>query len=326
MFKAILVRDKNSDPKIETKLQESELPPGDVLIKTEYTTINYKDSLAIVKKIPIIRDFPMIPGIDFAGSIIESSNPAFKIGQNVLSTGWGVGESHWGGFSELVRVNSEWLTKIPENLSQKSVMSIGTAGFTAMLAIAKLEEHGINQKSGKILVTGASGGVGSISVAILSNLGFEVIAMTGNSDNKSFLKSLGAKEIINRFSSEEEVKILDKQKWIGVIDTVGSTTLAKACSSTLSDGAVVACGNAQGLDFPTSVAPFILRGINLYGIDSVKKSQECRSKIWNRLSTDLPIEKLQKITNEYSFDEIISTAHALLNGNIKGRVVIKINP
>jgi len=324
MFKAILVQDKNSDPKIETQLQESELPPGDVLIKTEYTTINYKDSLAIVKKIPIIRNFPMIPGIDFAGSIIESSNPAFKIGQNVLSTGWGVGESHWGGFSELVRVNSEWLTKIPEKLSLKSVMSIGTAGFTAMLAIAKLEEHGINQKSGKILVTGASGGVGSISVAILSNLGFEVTAMTGNSDNTSFLKSLGAEEIINRFSSEEEVKILDKQKWIGVIDTVGSTTLAKACSSTISDGAVVACGNAQGLDFPTSVAPFILRGINLYGIDSVKKSQECRSKIWNRLSTDLPIEKLQKITNEYSFDEIISTANALLNGNIKGRVVIKI--
>ena len=324
MFKAILIQDKNSDPKIETQLQESELPPGDVLIKTEYTTINYKDSLAIVKKIPIIRNFPMIPGIDFAGSIIESSNPAFKIGQNVLSTGWGVGESHWGGFSELVRVNSEWLTKIPEKLSLKSVMSIGTAGFTAMLAIAKLEEHGINQKSGKILVTGASGGVGSISVAILSNLGFEVTAMTGNSDNTSFLKSLGAEEIINRFSSEEEVKILDKQKWIGVIDTVGSTTLAKACSSTISDGAVVACGNAQGLDFPTSVAPFILRGINLYGIDSVKKSQECRSKIWNRLSTDLPIEKLQKITNEYSFDEIISTANALLNGNIKGRVVIKI--
>ena len=266
----------------------------------------------------------MIPGIDFAGSVIESTNSNFEIGQNVLATGWGLGESHWGGFSELAKVNGKCLTKIPENLSLKSVMSIGTAGFTAMLAISKLEEHGIKPESGKILVTGASGGVGSISIAILSYLGYEVIAMTGSSDNTSFLKFLGAKEIIERFSTEEKVKILDKQKWIGVIDTLGSITLAKACSSIESNGAVIACGNAQGLDFPTSVAPFILRGVNLYGIDSVNKSQECRSKIWNRLSKDLPIEKLEKITKEISFGQIVSTAKELLNGNIKGRIVVKV--
>ena len=324
MYKAILIKDKDDEPEIAS-IHLTDLPSGDVTIQIDYSTLNYKDSLAMINKIPIIRKFPMVPGIDFVGTVIESTNSNFTKEQKVILNGWGVGESHWGGLSQIARVKGDWLVPLPKEMSPKRAMEIGTAGFTAMLSLIRLEKHGISPSDGKILVTGATGGVGSLSIVLLSNNGYEVVASTGKKNEHSYLKKLGASEIIDRAELTSDHKPLDKQKWIAAIDTVGSKTLANVCTTIKSDGAIAACGMAQGMDFTTTVAPFILRGITLYGINSVNINVEQRILAWDRLSYDLTDSKLNLISNEFKLSEVSSVAKKMLNGEIRGRCVVDVN-
>lgn len=324
MYKAILIKDKDDEPEIAS-IHLTDLPSGDVTIQIDYSTLNYKDSLAMINKIPIIRKFPMVPGIDFVGTVIESTNSNFTKEQKVILNGWGVGESHWGGLSQIARVKGDWLVPLPKEMSPKRAMEIGTAGFTAMLSLIRLEKHGISPSDGKILVTGATGGVGSLSIVLLSNNGYEVVASTGKKNEHSYLKKLGASEIIDRAELTSDHKPLDKQKWIAAIDTVGSKTLANVCTTIKSDGAIAACGMAQGMDFTTTVAPFILRGITLYGINSVNINVEQRIWAWDRLSYDLTDSKLNLISNEFKLSEVSSVAKKMLNGEIRGRCVVDVN-
>lgn len=326
MFKAILIDQQHEQYNTTlTSVDEGLLPVGDVLLQVSYSTLNYKDALAITGKSPVVRAFPMVAGIDLVGTVLESSNPHFAIGDQVLLNGWGVGEKHWGGLAEKARVQSEWLIHLPENLSPKQAMSIGTAGYTAMLCVMALEKEGITPERGSILVTGASGGVGSFAIAILAKLGYHVIASTGRRAEYDYLSLLGAAEIIDRMQLSEKAKPLMKERWIGAIDSVGSHTLANVCAATQYGGVVTACGLAQGLDFPATVAPFILRGITLKGIDSVMCPKPQRIQAWQRLSHILNDQDLRSIVSrEIGLDEVIPMASKLLNGEVRGRVLVKI--
>ncbi|MDS4073876.1 MAG: MDR family oxidoreductase, partial [Defluviicoccus sp.] len=284
MFKGILInKDEAGYRAALHDIDEAQLPEGDVTVRISWSTLNYKDGLAITGKSPVVRKFPMVPGIDFAGTVVASSHPDWKPDDAVILNGWGVGETHWGGLAQMARVKGDWLVPLPAAFSPRQAMAIGTAGYTAMLCVLALEKHGITPSDGEILVTGANGGVGSVAVAILARLGYRVIASTGRPAEADHLKRLGAAEVIDRAELATPGKPLGKERWAGVVDAVGSHTLANACATTRYRGAVAACGLAQGMDFPSSVAPFILRGVTLYGIDSVMAPQALRREAWSRL-------------------------------------------
>lgn len=326
MFKAIFLTQEEGKTQAQVRvLDETELPAGDVSIRVAYSTLNYKDGLAITGKAPVVRNFPMVPGIDLVGWVEESSHPNWKPGDAVILNGWGVGERHWGGLSQKARLSGDWLIPLPEGLQPRQAMAIGTAGYTAMLCVLALERHGIRPGDGDILVTGANGGVGGIAIALLAKKGYRIIATTGRIMESAYLLGLGAAEVIDRAELNGPGKPLMKERWLGVIDTVGSHTLANACASTHYNGAVAACGLAQGMDFPATVAPFILRGVTLYGIDSVMVSRERRVQAWNRLATDLDPKHLEAITREIGLTQAIPAATDLLNGEVRGRLVVDVN-
>ena len=326
MFKGILItKDDSAYQAVFQSIDDAVLPEGDVRVKVEWSTLNYKDGLAITGKSPVVRRFPMVPGIDFAGTVVESTNAAWKTGDRVILNGWGVGETHCGGLAEMARVKGEWLVPLPAAFTARQAMAIGTAGYTAMLCVLALEKHGIRPEDGEILVTGANGGVGSVAIALLGKLGYRVVASTGRPGEADYLKSLGAADIIDRSELSAPGKPLGKERWAGVVDAVGSHTLANACATTKYRGAVAACGLAQGMDFPATVAPFILRGITLYGIDSVMAPLAVRQEAWQRLATELETGKLDAITREISLGEVIATAADLLDGKVRGRVVVDVN-
>jgi acrylyl-CoA reductase (NADPH) len=323
MFKAVLIeRDERPYRAGFTDLDEGRLPAGDVTVHVDYSTLNYKDALAITGKAPVVRQFPMVPGVDFAGTVVESGNPAYRAGERVLLNGWGVGEHHWGGLAQLARVKGEWLIPLPAAFTTRQCMAIGTAGYTAMLCVMALEGHGVAPESGEILVTGAAGGVGSVAVAVLAKLGFRVVAMTGRSAEADFLKHLGAAEVLDRAPFSSPGKPLAKERWVGAIDVVGSHTLVNVCASMRYRGVVAACGLAGGLDFPATVAPFILRGVTLAGVDSVMCKRPDRLEAWRRLGQDLDIDKLEFLTEEIGLSQAIDRAAVLLEGRIRGRVVV----
>lgn len=326
MFKALLITktDSGHDTRL-ADLDAAELPEGEVTIRVEYSTINYKDGLAITGKGPVVRKYPMVPGIDLAGTVEASSNPEWKPGDKVVLNGWGVGESHWGGLAQKARVKSAWLVRLPPALTTRQAMSIGTAGYTAMLCVLALEKHGIAPGDGEILVTGAGGGVGSVAIALLSKLGYRVVASTGRAAEAGYLRSLGATEIMDRAQLSAPGKPLQKERWAGAVDSVGSITLANVCATTRYRGAVAACGLAQGMDFPATVAPFILRGVTLYGIDSVMAPKALRLEAWSRLARDLDPAKLDAITNEVPLAGAIPAAGDILAGSIRGRLVVDVN-
>ncbi len=307
-----------------TQFDEAELMEGDVTVAVEYSTLNYKDGLAVTGKAPVVRRFPMIAGIDFAGTVAQSSHPAWKAGDKVVCTGWGMGETHLGSYAEKARVKGDWLVRLPEGMSPRDAMAIGTAGLTAMLAVLALEKHGLTPGDGPIVVTGAAGGVGSVATALLAKLGHHVIASTGRMSEAGYLKGLGAAEVIDRAELSGPAKPLAKERWAGGIDSVGSTTLANLLSMTKYRGAIAACGLAAGMDLPSSVAPFILRGVCLLGIDSVMCPIELRRTAWSRLASDLDHGKLAEITHEIGLDEVIAAGAKILAGQVRGRIVVKI--
>lgn len=324
-FKAVRIdkADKGTTTQL-TQFDEAELMEGDVTVRVEWSTLNYKDGLALTGKAPVVRRFPMIAGIDFAGTVEASSHPQWKAGDKVVCTGWGMGETHLGAYAEKARVKGDWLVALPQGLSARDAMAIGTAGFTAMLSVLALEKHGISPKSGPVVVTGAAGGVGSVATAVLSKLGYHVIASTGRVSEADYLKQLGAAEIIDRNELSAPAKPLAKERWAGGVDSVGSTTLANLLSMTKYGGAIAACGLAAGMDLPSSVAPFILRGVCLLGIDSVMCPIEPRKAAWQRLASDLDRTKLSEITEEISLDQIPGWGAKILAGQVRGRVVVKI--
>jgi acrylyl-CoA reductase (NADPH) len=307
-----------------TQFDEAELMEGDVTVRVEWSTLNYKDGLAVTGKAPVVRRFPMIAGIDFAGTVEQSSHPQWRAGDKVVSTGWGLGETHLGAYAERARVKGDWLVRLPDGLSAREAMAIGTAGFTAMLAVLALEKHGLTPASGPVVVTGAAGGVGSVATAVLGKLGYHVIASTGRMSEAHYLKSLGAAEVIDRNELSATPKPLAKERWAGGVDSVGSTTLANLLSMTKYGGAIAACGLAAGMDLPCSVAPFILRGVCLLGIDSVMCPIEPRKAAWARLARDLDRGKLAEITHEIPLGEVIATGPKILGGQVRGRIVVKI--
>jgi acrylyl-CoA reductase (NADPH) len=326
MFKGILITKDEAGYKAQVQqIDEATLPEGDVTVRVEWSTLNYKDGLAITGKSPVVRRFPMVPGIDFAGTVSESSNPAWKPGDKVVLNGWGVGETHCGGLAEMARVKGEWLVPLPKNFSARQAMAIGTAGYTAMLCVLALEKHGIKPADGEILVTGANGGVGSVAIALLAKLGYKIVASTGRTSEVEHLKALGASDIIDRAELSAPGKPIGKERWAGVVDTVGSHTLANACATTKYRGAVAACGLAGGMDFPATVAPFILRGVTLYGIDSVMAPLAVRQEAWERLSRDLDPAKLESITREIGLEDTLTVGAELLEGKVRGRVVVNVN-
>ncbi len=327
MFKGILI-DKNENGYTAglTDIDEASLPDGDVSIDVQYSTLNYKDALAITGKSPVVRRFPMVPGIDLVGTVAESSHPEYQPGMPVVLNGWGVGEVHWGGLAQKARLKGDWLVPLPESFTPRQAMSIGTAGYTAMLCILGLERHGITPDSGDILVTGAAGGVGSVAVSILAKLGYRVIALSGRIEAEAdFLTGLGAVEIIPREELSEPGKPLAKERWAGVVDVVGSHVLANACAATQYGGVVTACGLAGGMDLPATVAPFILRGVTLAGIDSVMCPKERRLEAWRRLEQDLDPDKLGNIAEEIGLSEAMEVAVDLLEGKIRGRRIVDVN-
>jgi acrylyl-CoA reductase (NADPH) len=307
-----------------TQFDEAELMEGDVTVRVEYSTLNYKDGLAVTGKAPVVRRFPMIAGIDLAGTVEQSSHPQWKAGDKVICTGWGMGETHLGAYAEKARVKGDWLVRLPEAMSTRNAMAIGTAGFTAMLSVLALEKHGLTPKAGPVVVTGAAGGVGSVASAVLSKLGYHVIASTGRMSEASYLKDIGAAEVIDRNELSGPAKPLAKERWAGGVDSVGSTTLANLLSMTKYGGAVAACGLAAGMDLPSSVAPFILRGVCLLGIDSVMCPIERRKLAWNRLASDLDRAKLTEITHEIGMEQVVDAGAKILAGQVRGRIVVKI--
>lgn len=326
MFKAILI-DKNAsiyNARL-ADMSEDQLPEGDVTVRVSYSTLNFKDGLAITGNSPVVRKFPMVPGIDFAGIVEESTHPRYKAGDRVLLNGWGVGESHWGGLAQKASVQGDWLIPLPSGLDEHQAMAIGTAGYTAMLCLMALERHGTTPDKGDILVTGANGGVGSFAVSLLARNGYSVIAATGRPEESEYLKKLGAQSVINRNELSEPGRPLSKERWAGAIDSVGSHTLANVCAATRAEGAVAACGLAQGMDLPATVAPFILRGVSLLGINSVTQVYERRVEAWNRLQTDLDLSMLSEITREITLGEAITASTDLLQGKIRGRLVVNVN-
>ncbi|MCV3771223.1 MULTISPECIES: MDR family oxidoreductase [Enterobacter] len=325
MFKSLVInRTEDRYTAQIAEIAESELPEGDVTVDIDHSSINYKDALAITGRGPIVRHFPMVPGIDFAGTVSDSAHPDFRIGDKVLLTGWGVGEKHWGGLSEKARVKGEWLTPLPAGANSKHVMAIGTAGFTAMLCVDALLNHGVKPEDGSVLVTGASGGVGSIAAMILSSMGYHVTASTGRPEESSWLyKTVGVNDIINRAELSSPGKPLQKERWAAAIDTVGSHTLCNAYAGVRYGSIVAACGMAQGMELMGNVAPFILRGVTLKGIDSVMFAKEKRAAIWQQALKHLPESRLDSLTTVYPLSEAITVAEKLLNGGIRGRAVIK---
>lgn len=323
-FKALLVsRDEEKNQSVAvTELSEDDLMEGDVTVAVEATTVNYKDGLAITGQGPVIRKFPLIPGIDFAGTVLSSSNPDWKEGDKVLLNGWGVGESHHGAFAERARVKGEWLIPLPEGMTAHDAMAVGTAGYTAMLCVMALERHSILPERGPVIVTGAAGGVGSVAVSVLSKLGYHVIASTGRFAEEGYLKELGATEVISRDELSSPGKPLGKERWAGGIDAVGSHTLANVLAMTSYGGAVAACGLAQGMDLPASVAPFILRGVCLLGVDSVNAPKVLRLEAWRRIASDLDHAKLTALSTTMPFSGIINAAHDIVAGKVRGRVVV----
>lgn len=325
MFKAVFI--EKDDEGYRTRLAEipeSRLPGGNVTVDIEYSTINYKDALAITGSGPIVRAFPMIPGIDFAGVVRSSAHPGYEAGDRVVLNGWGVGEQHWGGLAQMAKVDGDWLVKLPPSMTSRSAMIIGTAGYTAMLCVMALEDYGINPGPGEILVTGSSGGVGSIAIMLLSKLGYNVVASTGRLNEQSYLQALGASQVIDRALLEKPGKPLQRERWTAAIDSVGSHTLANVCASMKADGAVAACGMAQGLDFPASIAPFILRGVALLGINSVTRPTSQRIEAWTRLASLLSLSDLESTATEFGLDEAIAVAGQLMAGKVRGRTLINV--
>jgi len=325
-FKAIRIDKDDEKQKVNlVELNENDLMEGDVLVDITHSTLNFKDGLVLTGSSPVVRTFPMIPGIDFSGVVKNSYSDKFSEGDRVVLNGYGLSESHFGGYSERARVNSGHLLKLPENINNKQAMAIGTAGYTAMLCVLALEDHGITPTDGTILVSGASGGVGSVAISLLSDLGFNVEASTGKTEENEYLKSLGANSIIDRSELSEPSKPLGKERWSGAIDSVGSQTLANILAQIKYGGAVSACGLAQGMDLPSTVMPFILRGVSLLGIDSVMAPMSAREKAWKRLSSDINIQKLEEMVVETSLDKVESLGKEILSGNIRGRVVVNIS-
>ena len=324
-FKAIVIEKADAGQSVALKdFDESGLMDGDVTVRVEWSTINYKDGLAITGKAPVVRRFPMIAGIDFAGIVENSTHPEWKPGDKVVLNGWGLGETHLGAYAEKARVKGDWLVRLPGRIDSREAMAIGTAGYTAMLSVMALERAGLKPDRGPVLVTGAAGGVGSVAVAILAKLGFSVVASTGRPQEAEYLKSLGASEILDRAELSAPGKPLGKERWAGAVDSVGSTTLANVLAMTRYGGAVAACGLAGGMDLPTSVAPFILRGVSLLGIDSVMCPIGRRREAWKRLETDLDRTKLAAMTTQIGLPDVIGTAPKILAGGVRGRIVVKI--
>ncbi len=325
MFRAILIeKDEQGHRASLQQLDEAQLPAGDVLVQVSHSTLNYKDALAITGKGPVVRQFPMVPGIDLAGTVLESAHPDFRPGDAVLLNGWGVGEQHWGGLAEKARLKGDWLIPLPQDFTPAQAMAVGTAGYTAMLCVLALEQGGVTPDKGEVLVTGANGGVGSVAIALLAKLGYRVVASTGRQQEADYLKQLGAAEVIDRATLSEPGRPLGRERWAGVIDSVGSHTLANACAATRYNGTVAACGLAQGMDFPATVAPFILRGVTLRGIDSVMRPRADRIEAWQRLARDLDKELLVPMTREIGLAEAIEVAGQLLGGQVRGRVVVDV--
>jgi acrylyl-CoA reductase (NADPH) len=324
-FKAIRIdKAEKATTAALTQFDEAELMDGDVTVSVEWSALNYKDGLAVTGKAPVVRRFPMIAGIDLAGTVEQSSHPQWKTGDKVICTGWGMGETHLGAFGEKARIKGDWLVRLPEGMSTRDAMAIGTAGFTAMLAVMALEKHGLTPKDGPVVITGAAGGVGSVASAVLAKLGYHVIASTGRTSEAGYLRDIGAAEVIDRNELSGPAKPLAKERWAGGIDSVGSTTLANLLSMTKYQGAIAACGLAGGMDLPSSVAPFILRGVCLLGIDSVMCPIELRKVAWSRLASDLDRSKLSEITHEISIDQVIEAGARILAGQVRGRTVVKI--
>jgi acrylyl-CoA reductase (NADPH) len=329
MFSAVLIEKGETEQTVGvTELDEAQLPDGSddtVSIDVEYSTLNYKDGLAITGKSPVVRKFPMVPGIDLAGVVTESSHADWSKGDRVVLNGWGVGETHWGGLAQRARLNGDWLLPLPAAFTTRQAMAIGTAGYTASLCVDALLQHGVSPDQGEILVTGATGGVGTVAVALLNAAGFKVAAATGKSSEEQFLQQLGAVTVLDRAEFGEAGKPLQKERWAGVVDTVGSHTLVNACAQTRYGGAVTACGLAGGMDFPATVAPFILRGVSLLGIDSVMAAKQRRIAAWERLARDLDAGALDSIAHEVALGEAIASAGELMDGKVRGRVVVDVN-
>jgi acrylyl-CoA reductase (NADPH) len=324
-FKAIVVEKSDGGQKVGlTDFDEADLMEGDVTVRVEWSTVNYKDGLAVTGKAPVVRRFPMIPGIDFAGTVESSSHPQWKPGDRVILNGWGLGETHLGGYAEKARVRGDWLVGLPARNSARGAMAIGTAGYTAMLAVMARERLGVTPRQGPVIVTGAAGGLGSVAVALLARLGFAVIASTGRPSEADYLKSLGAREIIEREELAGASKPLGPERWAGAIDTVGSTTLANVLSMTRYGGAVAACGLAGGMGLPATVAPFILRGVTLIGIDSVMCPLERRREAWKRLASDFDAGKLAEMTSEIDLAGVLEAGRRIVEGGVRGRIVVKI--
>ncbi len=325
MFKAIVI-DKQDENYTCTyqELEENQFPDGDVVVNVEYSTLNYKDGLAVTGKSPVVRRFPMVPGIDFAGVVEQSDNPNWAVGQKVFINGWGLGEKYWGGLAQKAKVNGDWLLEIPQGMTSYHVMAVGTAGYTAMLAVLALQKQGITPENGPVLVTGANGGVGSFAIAYLAKLGFEVVASTGRMADADRLQALGAKEVIERATLSEKGRPLGKELWAAAIDSVGSYTLANVCAGIKYGGVVAACGLAQGMDFPATVAPFILRGVTLAGIDSVMCPIEKRQEAWQQIAKLADKQMLDLVATQIPFEDAIECAKGFLDGQIKGRVVVEI--
>jgi acrylyl-CoA reductase (NADPH) len=324
-FKAIVIEKTEGGQKVGlTDFDEANLMEGDVTVRVEWSTLNYKDGLAVTGKAPVVRRWPMIAGIDLAGTVESSSHPDWKAGDKVILNGWGLGETHLGAYAQQARVKGDWLVRVPPSMSTRDAMAIGTAGYTAMLAVLALERYGLKPASGPLVVTGAAGGVGSVAVAILGKLGYQVTASTGRPEEADYLKRLGAAEIIERKELSDKVRPLAKERWAGGIDSVGSSTLANVLSMIRYRGAVAACGLAGGMDLPTSVAPFILRGVALLGVDSVYRPRADREEAWRRLETDLDHAKLTEITTEIGLAEVVEAGGRIVDGKVRGRIVVNI--
>ena len=325
-MQAILINKDDSGYSAQmSQIEEQQLPEGDVLIQVDYSTLNYKDSLAITGASPVVRNFPMVPGIDFAGTVEHSDHADFKAGDQVLLNGFGVGEGHWGGLAQKARVKGDWLVPLPTAFTPKQAMTIGTAGYTAMLCVMALEQQGVNPDQGEILVTGAVGGVGSVAVSLLAKLGYTVVASSGRPEEKDYLLSLGATQVMDRNELSEKGRPLAKERWAGAIDVAGSHTLANICASMKYGGTVAACGLAQGYDLPATVMPFILRGITLAGIDSVYRPKADRIAAWNRLAEDLDLTHLDAIMTEITLSQALETAQEQMQGLTRGRFVVNVN-
>lgn len=325
MFKAILIEKSGEKQGCRlADLDESQLPEGDVAVRVAYSTLNYKDALAITGRSPVVRKFPMVPGIDLAGTVESSSHPGLEPGAAVVLNGWGIGEGHFGGLAQKARVDGAWLVRIPKPFGPREAAAIGTAGYTAMLCVLALERHGLRPGDGEVLVTGAAGGVGSVAVALLARRGHRVIASTGRTQEAEYLTGLGAAGVIDRAELSSPGKPLGKERWAGVVDAVGSQTLANACATTRYRGAVAACGLAGGMDFPATVAPFILRGVTLYGIESVRAPRALREEAWARLAQDLDVSKLASMTREIGLGDAIAAAGDVLAGKVRGRLVVDV--